>query len=742
MADEKKPKRPRGRLSKAAVASSSKQRTLKDMFGGGASHTPPSMTTLQEAQPIIELLESSDTEMLPSTSEGAGLRRQDGVVYANGSPNVVALAPQAPPKKLYSMFERREESKSVQPDITSNTADEDVIHITNDASSGSCSPALAMPQAGSQPEGSSRDDPIVVVDTPARVRPLNPASQHRDPPAKAAWTIFSKKSVQQNLPSLKTTTALLPVLYPDAQNEEEITARSSDTDDFAFCQEMVNRRNPSRSATDEDRPSSPSLGTIPEDDLATLRSTYRPTRFGKQIGSTILLTGPSGAGKTASVYACAEELGWEVFEVYPGIGERSGGDLNRLIGDVGKNHLVKTEKGRGKASRRVVESDDESEEVDIESTVQFPPLLNEEDVQTTEPTVNQSVILIEEVDILYSSDTNFWPALISIIHECRRPVVLTCNDISLVPYKDLPLQATLQFQPCTTGLASSFLQALCLAEGVKVEREALERAYINSHLRDPPYLPDLRHTIIQLQFWLTGGKKSDVVTGGPNASSSSPTGPGLMLAVEDSSNAASTNVEKGIPGILRQLAKKSDFLSGLDSELSRDANGTLRDLSTYEFIPPSDEQLGYAVLPTDTDTDHIPVSTYYYQDENLMAAGLELSKRAHGDIRPDDMPNAQHDDRAVSLARLGPLLRRLRPWRESANDAALYLDYAPWIRYIVAADDVAEAGISEVGSQSRRSTKNSQKTSEVRWLKLEPEERDVLRNTALRIEDPSAGWKE
>ncbi len=49
------------------------------------------MTTLQEAQPIIELLESSDTEMLPSTSEGAGLRRQDGVVYANGSPSTYSI---------------------------------------------------------------------------------------------------------------------------------------------------------------------------------------------------------------------------------------------------------------------------------------------------------------------------------------------------------------------------------------------------------------------------------------------------------------------------------------------------------------------------------------------------------------------------------------------------------------------------------------------------------------------------
>lgn len=47
-----------------------------------------------------------------------------------------------------------------------------------------------------------------------------------------------------------------------------------------------------------------------------------------------------------------------------------------------------------------------------------------------EPTVNQSVILIEEADILYQTDTNFWPALINIIKLCRRPVVLTCNGLS------------------------------------------------------------------------------------------------------------------------------------------------------------------------------------------------------------------------------------------------------------------------------------------------------------------------
>lgn len=58
------------------------------------------------------------------------------------------------------------------------------------------------------------------------------------------------------------------------------------------------------------------------------------------LTNTILLAGPPGSGKSSSIYACAEELGWEVFEVYPGVGRRSGGNISSLIGDVGKNHHV------------------------------------------------------------------------------------------------------------------------------------------------------------------------------------------------------------------------------------------------------------------------------------------------------------------------------------------------------------------------------------------------------------------
>ena len=43
------------------------------------------------------------------------------------------------------------------------------------------------------------------------------------------------------------------------------------------------------------------------------------------------------------------------------------------------------------------------------------------------PSSRQSIILLEEVDILYNEDTNFWPTVITLIKESRRPVIMTCN---------------------------------------------------------------------------------------------------------------------------------------------------------------------------------------------------------------------------------------------------------------------------------------------------------------------------
>ena len=203
---------------------------------------------------------------------------------------------------------------------------------------------------------------------------------------------------------------------------------------------------------------------VPSIDLPPL-AYDRPSAF--DMSNTIILCGPAGSGKTAAVYACAAELDWEVFEVYPGVGKRSGAALDNLIGQVGRNHLV-TKQG-GRQSSPVPEKDNalmrflgagtaqipaepgfvdgSSDGTDVPDIggieiasddglgvpAQPPQERSPPGVELAEklqPQAKQSLILLEEVDILYKDDVNFWQTAVNIIRDCRRPVVLTCNGTS------------------------------------------------------------------------------------------------------------------------------------------------------------------------------------------------------------------------------------------------------------------------------------------------------------------------
>lgn len=192
---------------------------------------------------------------------------------------------------------------------------------------------------------------------------------------------------------------------------------------------------------------------------------HRPesyTPLSARLTNSILLTGPNGSGKSAAVYAAATELGWEVFEVYPGIAKRTGGNLMSLVGDVGKNHMVGKAKDvedqpapvpatasvsagiksffqpkDGDDGPPTTGSQGEPIEVDDDHPdrpATPPPRLRTSSVNLTpfrdETKFRQSLILIEEVDILFEEEATFWPAVVSLIAESRRPVIMTCNGQS------------------------------------------------------------------------------------------------------------------------------------------------------------------------------------------------------------------------------------------------------------------------------------------------------------------------
>lgn len=187
-----------------------------------------------------------------------------------------------------------------------------------------------------------------------------------------------------------------------SDEEEEDHTNYTDYDDLDELNLLANVQ------TDGEEPPDSRPESLASDDaMAPLEDIWD---FSGWLTNTILISGPPGCGKTAAVYACAAELDWEIFEVYPGIGKRSGANVEGLVGDVGKNHLVQLQRRSKRQGSLVNGVEDDS-----------PP----EDETTSG--VRQSAILLEEVDVLFKDDVNFWPSVIDLVRECKRPVILTCS---------------------------------------------------------------------------------------------------------------------------------------------------------------------------------------------------------------------------------------------------------------------------------------------------------------------------
>nr|GAT59425.1 AAA family protein [Mycena chlorophos] len=367
--------------------------------------------------------------------------------------------------------------------------------------------------------------------------------------------------------------------------------------------------------------------------------------FDKHLSNTILLHGPSGCGKTAAVYACAEELDWEVFEVHPGVGKRNGASLETLVGDVGKNHLVRRT-GRKK----------EDQGTDFGFVV-----------PRQESGARQSLILLEEVDILYRDDANFWPAVVKLIKDCKRPVICTCNDISLVPVDDLPLQTTLHFGPCSADEAGPYLEALSYAAGYAVERDALVELYCENL--------DLRRSIHHLQVGLASRPDHG----------------------EGDCFIEWTTVSK------REDLKYADTLSYMDAYLTRNGKATI--FGTSEWVASANDELGHPVV-ADADEDSFGL---YEADRTIVAA---VTRQTH----------ARRPRVGSEYVRLIDKLKEHRALAVGVMQRSeAHTEYIPWLRQIVVAEDELETQWQQKGrrgTRSRRYERNIDVEDELRELLL------------------------
>ncbi|KAG9841960.1 P-loop containing nucleoside triphosphate hydrolase protein, partial [Aureobasidium melanogenum] len=244
-----------------------------------------------------------------------------------------------------------------------------------------------------------------------------------------------------------------------------------------------------------------------------------------KIANSVIISGPPGCGKTAMVYAAAKELGFEIFEINPG-SRRSGKDVLDRIGDMVENHLVQNrsldtgntsaDEDAGRLSDAFNKDLESGRQGTMKSFFTIKPKSAPQLKKEKKPNLNvdqaqrvlssskpsrgqkQSLILLEEVDIMFEEDKNFWTTVFTLLQNSKRPVIMTCNDEDLVPLQAINYQALLRLSAPPTDIATDYMLLLAAQEGHLLRRDAVSTLYEAKH-------HDLRASIAELQLWCQMG---------------------------------------------------------------------------------------------------------------------------------------------------------------------------------------------------------------------------------------------
>ncbi|XP_068435125.1 ATPase family AAA domain-containing protein 5 [Clinocottus analis] len=284
--------------------------------------------------------------------------------------------------------------------------------------------------------------------------------------------------------------------------------------------------------------------------------------------NTMLITGPTGIGKTAAVYACAQELGFKVFEVNASA-QRSGRLILSQLKEATQSHQVDsqgvnahkptyfnsyatsssagtlklgssprkvnsprrvvssprkhpqsprgTKRGglaptslanffktgqptketpntkkneQTAASKKVIKANECANKQKDPKSAPAPKEKNNEEQSKKTAT---SLILFEEVDVIFDDDSGFLAAIKTFMTTTKRPVILTTSDPAFSTMFDGNFEEILFKTPSVLDVGS-YLRLLCLTEDTRTDR-----VDISTLLRLNGC--DIRQSLLQLQFW-------------------------------------------------------------------------------------------------------------------------------------------------------------------------------------------------------------------------------------------------
>lgn len=239
------------------------------------------------------------------------------------------------------------------------------------------------------------------------------------------------------------------------------------------------------------------------------------------LKNVLLITGPIGCGKSAAVYACAKEQGFEVIEVNAS-DARNGSHIKQKYGEAMESHGFNrwsSEDPLAPKKKNILEllsnpTDIEGKLTDQDSLeiissccnqdlapVQCSPDDVMEKIATSSQVANKSLILFEDVDTVFDEDRGFISTILQLAETAKRPIILTSNNKNPVLPRVLD-RSVLNFTLPSPGELLPHLHMICTSE----------KSIVSSHLLEQlikTCLGDIRKALMILQFWCQGSRGTE-----------------------------------------------------------------------------------------------------------------------------------------------------------------------------------------------------------------------------------------
>ncbi|PKI38434.1 hypothetical protein CRG98_041133, partial [Punica granatum] len=235
------------------------------------------------------------------------------------------------------------------------------------------------------------------------------------------------------------------------------------------------------------------------------------------LKNVLLIIGPIGCGKSAAIYACAEEQGFDVMEVNASEC-RNGALVKQRFGEALESQWLKWSPGNdldpqkeqkcnselpnskikftmGNEVIELIQVSDEDTSYDATKADKFA--MKENGVLCDRRKV-KPLILFEDVDITFLEDRGFIAAIEQIADTAKGPLILTTNN-SRVALPDSLDRLEMSFAMPSPEELVRHAYMVCAAEKLSIHPQLIERLV-------ECFKGDIRKTLMHLQFWCQGNR--------------------------------------------------------------------------------------------------------------------------------------------------------------------------------------------------------------------------------------------